>query len=228
MNSVLQNLAWVAAAAATGFFIAAICAGMLRMRRNLYLLVYVPLSIAYVATYLVWSKAALWALITHNWTWGLVGAAIAGLIAVRNVLSQPSSPRKRNAAFALDVVWPGVIYGVTDALLLSVLPVMAILALFTNIDIQPSWLKTAVSGAAALAASIAVTIAYHLGYPEFRSRQVWWTVLGNGIFTLAYVVTGSPLAAILPHLAMHVASVIHGRETTIQLPPHAVQSDKAA
>jgi hypothetical protein len=45
-------------------------------------------------------------------------------------------------------------------------------------------------------------------------------VVGNAIITSSYLLTGSPLAAILFHVAMHVAAVLHGMETTLQLPPH--------
>jgi len=45
-------------------------------------------------------------------------------------------------------------------------------------------------------------------------------VVGNAIITSSYFLTGSPLAAILSHVAMHVTAVLHGMETTLQLPPH--------
>ena len=83
-----------------------------------------------------------------------------------------------------------------------------------------SWTKRAEIALFALFASLAVTAAYHLGYPEFRGPQILGPLIGNGILTGAYLVTGSPLAAVLPHLAMHVAAVLHGMESTMQLPPH--------
>jgi len=69
-------------------------------------------------------------------------------------------------------------------------------------------------------ASLIVTTLYHLGYPEFRGKEVIWPNIGNGVMTLAYLLTMNPLAAILPHIAMHIAAMIHGRETTGQVPPH--------
>lgn len=45
-------------------------------------------------------------------------------------------------------------------------------------------------------------------------------ILGNAILTAAYLLTRNPLSTTLAHVAMHVASVLHGMETTIQLPPH--------
>jgi len=59
----------------------------------------------------------------------------------------------------------------------------------------------------------------HLGYPEFRSPRMLAAMIGNGLVTLAFLLTGSPLAAIVPHVFMHVAAVAHGPESTSQLPP---------
>jgi hypothetical protein len=45
-------------------------------------------------------------------------------------------------------------------------------------------------------------------------------LIGNAIVTAGYLLTGSPLAAIISHVIMHGAAVVHGMETTVQLPPH--------
>jgi hypothetical protein len=45
-------------------------------------------------------------------------------------------------------------------------------------------------------------------------------VLGNGVISLAYLLTTNPLAALLSHVAMHVTAVLHGLNSAVQLPPH--------
>jgi len=65
-----------------------------------------------------------------------------------------------------------------------------------------------------------VTATYHLGYPEFRGPAVIQPLIGNVLLTLGFLLTGSPLAAIIGHVIMHAAAVLHGMETTVQLPPH--------
>ena len=65
-----------------------------------------------------------------------------------------------------------------------------------------------------------MTLTYHVGYAEFRNRSVGLVLVGNSLITLAYLLSTNPLGAILSHTAMHVAAVIQGPETTIQLPPH--------
>lgn len=76
------------------------------------------------------------------------------------------------------------------------------------------------AGAFALSASLLVTAGYHLGYPEFRNSKLGLVLLGNSIITLAYILPGSPLGAMISHVVMHLAAVNQGPETTIQLPPH--------
>jgi len=38
--------------------------------------------------------------------------------------------------------------------------------------------------------------------------------------SLAYIITGSPISALISHIAMHIAAVLYGLQTAIQLPPH--------
>jgi hypothetical protein len=59
-----------------------------------------------------------------------------------------------------------------------------------------------------------------LGYTEFQGPQVVSPLIGNGVMSLAYLLTMNPLGAVLSHIAMHIAAVLHGISTTIQLPPH--------
>jgi hypothetical protein len=75
-------------------------------------------------------------------------------------------------------------------------------------------------GVVALAASLLVTALYHLGFAEFRGPELLQPLLGNGIITAGYLLTGSPLTSLIAHTLMHIAAVLHGMETTMQLPPH--------
>jgi hypothetical protein len=139
---------------------------------------------------------------------------------VRHVFTQPASPRHTGGRLFLDLLWPGLVYGTADAVLLSVLPVMVIHDGLGG----AGWAAGAAGrigvGVVALAASILVTFCYHIGYPEYRDRDAVKPLVGNSVMTIAYLVTGNPLAAVLPHAAMHMAAIWHGRETTYQLPPH--------
>lgn len=156
--------------------------------------------------------------------WGLVGAAIVGALMAKNVAAQPSSEIPQGAELAFQVGWWGIIYGVLDGIFLTVVPVLATQQAMSMQPWSDTWYGIALTGILALAANAFVTAAYHLGYPEFRSKRVLLPVIGTSAMALAMLVTGSPLAAIISHGTMHVAAVLHGTETTVQLPPHYGQT----
>lgn len=213
-------LVWIAAAGLLGFAISFVFAGLLRLPRTLYLVPYVLLSGLFLYAFLRWSGLSLAELIRHNWAWGLVGAALFAVFTVKNVLSQPVSPRSKGAALAFDILWSGVIYGLTDALLLSVMPVLAAWQACTLLGWTITWPGKIVAALIAILASGLVTIAYHAGYPEYRGQGMAGPVIGNTTMTLGYLLTTNPLAAMLSHVAMHIAGVLHGPASVTQLPPH--------
>ena len=111
-------------------------------------------------------------------------------------------------------------YGLTDALFLNVMPVLAVGLWASALDWTTTlWGKIAV-GLIGLGASLLVALAYHLGYPEFRNSKVGTVLVGNSVITLAFLLSGNPLGSIISHSIMHIAAVLQGPETTLQLPPH--------
>jgi hypothetical protein len=220
MNTWNEYLVWVVAAGVLGFAISTIFAGILRLPRNVYLIPYIGLSALFLYAYIRWSGLSIAELFQHNWVWGLVGAMLLAVFLVRNVLSQPVAPKSRGLTLVLDILWSGVAYGLTDALLLTVLPVFATWQAFTLLNWTATWPGKILVGILAMLASILVTTAYHLGYPEYRGTGMRGPVIGNTTMTLGYLLTNNPLAAILSHISMHIAAVLHGPASVTQLPPH--------
>lgn len=221
MNQVwYAYLGWILAAALLGFATSVIFARVLRLPRNLYLLPYVGFSSLFLYAYVKWSGLSVLDLIRYQWIWGLVGAIILGVFTVKNILSQSASARAQGVILAFDIVWSGVIYGLVDALLLSVLPVLATWQAFTLLDWTISLPGKILVGTLGMLASLFVTVAYHLGYPEYRGAGLFGPVIGNTTMTLGYLITNNPLAAVLSHIAMHVAGVLRGPASVVQLPPH--------
>ena len=72
----------------------------------------------------------------------------------------------------------------------------------------------------ALLASILIAVSYHAGYPEFRNPAMRYAIIGNGIISLAFLLSLNPISSIGSHAVMHIAAVLHGSEGTVQLPPH--------
>ena len=213
-------LGWVAAAALLGFAVSLIFAGALRLPRNVYLIPYIVFSSLFLYAFAKWSGLAIGDLIRHHWVWGLAGALLLAIFTIKNILSQPASPRSAGFSLAFDLFWSGVMYGLIDALLLSVLPVLATWQAFTLLNWTANWPGKILVGALAVLASLFVTVAYHLGYPEYRGAGLMGPSIGNTSMTLGYLLTNNPLAAVFSHIAMHIAGVWHGPASVVQLPPH--------
>jgi hypothetical protein len=214
-------LLWIPAAALLGFAISSVFSGWLRLPRSLFLIPYVVLAGVFVYAYRQWSGVSLAELLRHNWIWGVVGAVLVGLFVVRNVLSQPLSPHTTGLPLALDLLWSGFVYGAMDALLLSVLPVLATWQAFSTLGWTGSWPGKILVGVIALLLSLFVTACYHLGFAEYRQPGgIVGPTIGNGVMSLGYLLTNNPLSAIFSHIAMHIAGVLHGPASVMQLPPH--------
>ena len=131
------HLLWVLAAAVLGFALAAIFAGLLHLPRSLYLVVYVVFVSAFLYGYIRWSEINVKGLFRYHWLWGIIAAAVVSpLIVIFGVLPQPASSAPQGLELVFDLLWLGVVYGTVDALLLSVLPVLAIWQAFLSLGGQ--------------------------------------------------------------------------------------------
>ncbi|HWE15644.1 MAG TPA: hypothetical protein VG758_00455 [Hyphomicrobiaceae bacterium] len=153
------------------------------------------------------------------WPYALIGTAAAGFLLLRNIAGQQSSTVPEGWQLVLALGWVGLAYGLVDGLLLNVFPVLAVqgASFFESRPPIQSWL---IRGLLALAASLALTVVYHVGYTEFQGAAIVSVMIGNAIITLTYLLSGSPLAAVATHVVMHMAAVLHGMDTTLQVPPH--------
>jgi len=213
-------LIWVVAAGLLGFLVAAVFSRWLHLPRSWYLLPYVMVTGAFVWLYFQWSQTPVLKLLQNNLIWGVMGAIVIGVFVIKNVWSQPASPHPGGGRLAWEVVWLGGAYGFMDALLLSVIPVLATWQALSLLGWTTTWLGQVVAGLVCLVASLLVTGAYHRGYAEYRGKRVIAPIIGNGVMSLGYLITANPIAVIASHIAMHVAGILHGPETTTQLPPH--------
>jgi hypothetical protein len=211
-----------------GFAISAVFAGWLRLERRRYLVPYVGLVSLFLYGFVALNEIDLAGMLTANWVWGTLAGTLVSVFLVKTVRAQPLSRQTSGMALIFDIGWAGLVYGMVDALFLNVIPVIAVWLGSPSLG----WAATPVGkiaiGTAGLFASLLVTLAYHLGYPEFRNRKAGMVLAGNSVITLAFLLSGSPLGSILSHTVMHIAAVLQGAETTIQLPPHyRTQSIKA-
>jgi hypothetical protein len=212
---------WLLGGLALGFAIPSIFAGILQLPRDFFLIAYVITMGTFLSAYIRQNHIKLSAILRHKLVWGLVASVPLSFYAAQSVLIQPSSQAPQDAELAFDIVWSGIVYGGLDGIFLSVFPVYAMWQMLTTKNWTSSGFKKKVAaGAFALAASLLMIAVYHLGYPELQGVQVITVVLGVGVMSLAYIVTGNPTVAIISHIVMHIVAVLHGAESVAQLPPH--------
>ncbi len=213
-------LLWVPAAAILGFSISALFAGVFQLPRPIYLIPYIGLVSLFFYLYVRWSGFDIASFLRHNWYWGLLGALVACFFMVRNILEQPASPRSHGIQLVFDLIWMGVIYGGVDGLLLSVFPVIATRTAFATLGWTTPWYGKIGVALLGLVASFLTILIYHIGYPECRSPVVFEIGGGQSLVTAIYLLANNPFSAIVSHMTMHIAAVLHGPATVMQLPPH--------
>jgi hypothetical protein len=211
-------LLWTIAASLLGLLITTVFVGILRLRRSVFLAFYVPMVGFFLYFYIRWADLNVRELIRQNWVWGVIIAILVSIFLVRNVLSQPASPRSQGSKLYFELFWFGLVYGAVDGLFLSVFPVLVTWQAFPALG---STLLGKIGVALlALAASVVIAVAYHAGYPEFRNSSMRFAAIGNGIISMAYLVSLNPISSFASHAVMHIVAVWHGSEGTVQLPPH--------
>jgi len=216
----LAHAGWLAAAAVLGFLVSAIFAGLLRMPRQWFLVPYVGLGTVFITLYLRSAGIDLARAAREHLLRGIAAALVVSVFLVQNVRGQPAGGRAEGAELVVQLVWFGLVYGAVDGLLLSVVPVLATEHLAGGRDRPGTGFARLAIGAAALLASMAVAAAYHFGYPEFQNASLLRPVIGNAVITSSYLVSRNPVSPVLAHVIMHVAAVLHGPGSTVQLPPH--------
>jgi hypothetical protein len=220
MNEPSFAIVWILAASLLGFGISAVFSSWLKLPRRVFLIPYIVLTSAFLFWFSRTMEIYLPVLLIENWIEGLIAGIIVGAFLVINVRSQPYSRQATGGNLLFDIAWLGLAYGIVDALYLNVMPVLAVSIGLSRVGWVTSWPGKIAFGILALAASLLVTFAYHVGYSEYRNKSVGLVLVGNTLITLAYVLSASPLGAVLGHTVMHVAATVQGPETTIQLPPH--------
>jgi hypothetical protein len=219
-RSTAGHAAWLIGAVLLGFLLSFVFAGMLSVPRPWFVLAHTVTSGLFLAGYAAWAGLGIKRLFLRHPRLGLTAGVIAAAVAVQFVLSGPGSPRPEGMELVWAVLWTGVVYGVVDALLLTVMPIFAVWSIGFEVGWSSSWPGRIATGFLALLASVLVTAAYHVGFPEFQGPQLVQPLIGNTLFSLAYLLTASPMAPILAHVAMHIAAVVHAHGTSIPLPPH--------
>jgi amino acid transporter len=210
---------WVVLAGGVGFAASAVFSSVLQLQRAAFVAAYAVVAATFVVVWGSTTPINLVRQLPRRWIGGLLGGLVVGVLLIRGVARQPRSATPQGADLVTALAWFGLVYGAVDAMLLSVVPVLSVYSARRPKGIR-SPRQHLTWGILALAASLFVTALYHLGFREFRGPTLLQPLIGNAIITAGYLLTGSPLAAFVAHVLMHGAAVVHGMETTVQLPPH--------
>lgn len=210
---------WVVATGAVAFTAAFLLTSVLQLPRASFVLAWTVIAAGVVGLIVRQEGVHVAVQLRRRWPAGVAGGVVVGLLLARTVVSQPGSESPAGTALLGSLAWLGVVYGAVDAVILSVLPVLLLYGMRPVDELRHAGARWRWAGVS-LAASLAITAAYHLGFAEFRGAALAAPLVGNGVITVSYLLTGSPLAPIVAHGMMHAAAVLHGVATTVQLPPH--------
>lgn len=219
--SARRHLAWLVGGMAGSFLVPFLLADQLGLQRDLYYAVY---AAAVVGLFVAWARDTrqpLPEMCARRWRLavglGVLFAAISVLIATQ---AETGSTHPGGIEFVAALGWRGVVYGAADGLLLSAFPILLVFAALGNSRLRHRTGGLVAVGAAAMAASLAMTAVYHAGYGDFRSYKLRKPVTGDLVWSVPTLATLNPIGAPMAHIGLHVGAVVHDYDTDVFLPPH--------
>ncbi len=212
---------WLGIGFAVAFATPFLLADLLDLNRDLFYGLYAGVVLA---LFLGWARATgydLAAAIRRHWLLALtLGLACGAVLAVMVVRTEDATARPDGVTLGAELLWRGVLYGATDGLLLSAFPILVVFAAFAGRGFARRWPGKITIGAIALAASVALTAAYHAGYSDFRSDKIAKPITGDLVWSIPTLATLNPIGAPIAHIGLHSTAVLHSYETDTFLPPH--------
>jgi hypothetical protein len=212
------HLAWFTGVSLLAFLLPFLLTSVWLLQHDLYYLIYFAATLAALVLYLRRFGSTWRHPLAARWRSSLTLGLAAGAFVVWSVLARVDpTPRPTGWYFACELVWRGLAYGVVDALLLSAFPALVAWNLMRG-RIAGTRRRLAY-GSLTFALVTIITVTYHVGYEDFRNRDVAGPVVGNAVISVPVIVTANPLGSIVAHTAMHVAAVVHAYESKDRLPP---------
>jgi hypothetical protein len=221
-HGVSEHWGWLAGGVVFAFLVPFVFADTLGLGRDLYYGLY---AASVLGLFALWARRTgydLVAAIRRRWPWAIgLGLAVAALLTVLVLRTEDATPRPDGLALVGAVAWRGLVYGLADGLLLSAFPILVVFAAMSGSRLGRSGFRgKLVIGATAMAASLAMTAAYHAGYSDFRSDKMRKPLTGDLVWSVPTLVTLNPIGAPIAHAGLHTTAVLHSYETDTYLPPH--------
>jgi hypothetical protein len=220
-HGISAHWAWLAGGFVVAFAVPYVLADVLEMNRDLFYGLY---ALAVVGLFALWSRSTGYDLVEavkRRWVVALVlGLAVAAVMVAIVLRTEDATSRPDGLELVGAVAWRGIVYGVTDGLLLSVFPILVVFAAFAGTRLDRRFSGKIAIGAIALAASLAMTLVYHAAYSDFRSEKMRKPLTGDVIWSVPTLVTLNPIGSPIAHAGLHTSAVLHSYETDTFLPPH--------
>jgi len=205
--------AWLGCGFALAFAVPFLLADVVEIRRDVFYGLY---ALAVAGLFALWSRSTdydLAAAMKRHWLAALLlGLASAGMLAGMVVRTEDATPRPQGFELVGAVAWRGILYGVTDGLLLSVFPILVVFAAFAGTRLDRTRLGKIAIGIVALAASLAHEL-----------RQPLAAVLHNAQAELRNLASAEPdsqqIKAMLSDVvrdAKRAAAVINGLQAFVR------------
>lgn len=220
-HGISVHWAWLAGGLIYAFAVPYVLADVLEINRDLFYGLY---ALAVIVLFALWSRSTGYDLVAaakRRWVAALVlGLAVAAVMVAMVLRTEDATARPDGIELIGAVAWRGILYGVTDGLLLSVFPILVVFAAFAGTRLHRSLSGRIAIGAIALMASLAMTAVYHAGYSDFRSEKMSKPLTGDVIWSVPTLVTLNPIGSPIAHAGLHTSAVLHSYETDTFLPPH--------
>jgi hypothetical protein len=213
--------AWLAGGFVIAFSVPYLLADVLEINRDLFYGLY---ALSVFGLFALWSRSTGYDLVAaakRHWIVAvLLGLASAAVLAATVVRTEDATARPAGIDLAGALAIRGVLYGITDGLLLSVFPILIVFAALAGTRLNRRFAGKIAIGIVALAASLAMTTVYHSGYSDFRSDKMTKPLRGDVIWSAPTLLTLNPIGAPIAHVGLHTSAVLHSYETDTFLPPH--------
>lgn len=221
-HPVLLQAGWFVFGSLAAFLVPYVFADQLELRNDLYYGIYFLFVGALITSYAIDTGLDVREVVRRNWKWSLLAAIPVSAFVVMNVLSEDATARPHGVYFAWTLGWRGVLYGMSDALLLSAFPAMVAYSLLRK-DLHGISRK-AMFAVLAMVLTITITATYHLGYSQIRDNGMdrngmLGPEIGNTVISLPTIATLNPIGSMIAHVSMHVTANAHSYETDLFLPP---------
>jgi len=209
------GLLWFAGISVAAFLVAWVLTDVFRVARPVYIGALTRVTAVLTAGYVLWSGTDAVGFVRHNWLLGVLGAAASGLVLLVAARRLRGDARLEGPARARQVLWEGLVYGAGEGMLLSVLPALVLWQSFDRLGWTGTGWQRLGTGSLAFGGTLVVIGVHHLGYREFRGPLIVTALIGCGVLSVAFLLTGSVLSACVGHMIAHVAVTANGSE----LPP---------